>query len=129
MTTAIFKAKEAPEVEMKEGERYAGIILGKDGEASYHLILLPGDAGSLTWEEAKEWAGENMGDLPTRREQSLLYANLQEQFQNEWYWSCEESPEEGYAWSQRFSDGIHYHGRTYYHLRARAVRRLPLSWK
>ena len=28
---------------LKPGEEYAGIILGKDGEQDYHLILLPGE--------------------------------------------------------------------------------------
>lgn len=32
---------------LNEGEHYAGLILGKDGEADYHLILLPGEANDI----------------------------------------------------------------------------------
>lgn len=114
-------------IELQPGEHYAGIILGKDGEQSYHLILLPGEAESLTWEKAKAWAQNAGGELPTRREQSLLYANLKEQFKNEWYWSSEQHVSDSvYAWYQVFNDGgqgIIKYGK----LRARAVRRLVIE--
>ena len=29
---------------LKDGEKYAGILLGKDGEPDLHIILLPGEA-------------------------------------------------------------------------------------
>src|SRR5262249_5501561 len=55
--------------QLRSGERYAGLILGKDGEPGYHLILLPGEVEDKTWEQAKEWAASVGGELPTRREQ------------------------------------------------------------
>lgn len=115
-------------VALEIGEHYAGIIVGKDGEASYHLILLPGEADSANWAQAKEFAKRAGGDLPTRREQSLLYANLKEQFKEAWYWSGEQSASgSGYAWVQYFYDGgqDYYRKSSYY--RARAVRRLPIK--
>ena len=112
---------------LKEGEHYAGIILGKDGEADYQLILLPGEAIDINWENAKEWAAKQGGELPTRREQSLLFANLKEHFKPRWHWSCETHQEHTrYAWSQLFNDGIQdYSYKDYEHF-ARAVRRLVI---
>ena len=75
---------------LKPEEHYAGIILGKDGEPDHHLILLAGEAESVNWAQAKDFAAKAGGELPTRREQSLLFANLKEQFQPRWYWSGEQ---------------------------------------
>jgi len=113
---------------LKEGEEYSGLILGKGGESDYHLILRPGEAESVTHEQAKEWAKKAGGELPTRRDQALLYANLKEQFQPRWYWSgAQYAPDDGYAWAQDFGYGTQgfYPKDDYY--RARAVRRLTLQ--
>lgn len=91
---------------LNEGELYAGLILGKDGEADYHLILLPGEAIDINWQDAKAWAEEQGGELPTRREQSLLFANAGKHFKPRWYWSCEEHKEHAHsAWGQDFHGG------------------------
>jgi len=108
------------------GERYAGILLAKDGEPSHHLIMLPGEAESHTWADAQVWATEAGGGLPTRCEQALLYANLKDQFQPEWYWACELHSNERYAWAQDFYDGGQDYGGVDGELRARAVRRLEI---
>jgi hypothetical protein len=115
-------------IEMEHGEEYAGLIVGKDGAASYHLILLPGEAESVTWEKAGEWAKEAGGELPTRREQALLYANLKEQFHSAWYWSSEQHASgSDFAWGQGFGDGGQYDFHKNDELRARAVRRLVIE--
>ncbi len=112
---------------LKAGEHYAGIILGKDGEPDHHLILLPGEAESVTWEKAMEFAANVGGELPTRREQSLLFANLKEQFQPRWYWSGEQHVSlSDFAWLQTFNDGIQDSGHKLISYRARAVRRLEI---
>jgi hypothetical protein len=114
---------------LKPGELYAGLILGKDGQPDYHLIKLPGEpTNDLNWKAAKDWAKRIGGELPTRREQSLLYANLKEHFQSHWYWSSEPY-EDGkkYAWSQRFLNGFQYGNVVNHELRACAVRRLILE--
>ena len=112
---------------LKPGEHYAGIILGKDNEPDHHLILLPGEAESVTWEQAKEFAAKVGGELPTRREQSLLFANLKEQFQPRWYWSGEQHvSHSGCAWYQYFDFGYQSYGHKGYGCRARAVRRLEI---
>lgn len=110
---------------LMDGEHYAGIILGKDGKPDYHLILLPGEVESITWTKAKEWAEKSGGELPNRREQALLYANLKDQFKPAWYWSGEHrAPDSIYAWFQLFDYGNQYDGLKSAELRARAVRRL-----
>ena len=112
-------------IELAQGEHYAGLIIGKDGEPSYHLILLPGDAESLTWDKAQAWANGQGGELPTRREQPLLFANLKECFESTWYWSNQQHEKEsGWAWYQDFFNGLQYDKRKSNELRARAVRRV-----
>ncbi len=118
-------------LELNPGEEYAGLVIGKDGEPSHHLVLLPGELEKATWESAKEWAdkqgGEFAASLPNRREQALLYANLKEHFADAWYWSCEPyASDAGYAWFQSFDSGYQYYCHQGRQLRARAVRRLPI---
>jgi hypothetical protein len=119
-------------IDLAPGEHYAGLIVGKDGEPSYHLVLVPGQADDISWDKAMEWAGNQGSDyiasLPTRREQALLYANLKEQFEERAYWSCEaHESESGWAWCQYFFYGGQTNGRKHYELRARAVRRLIIE--
>lgn len=118
------KAIELPE--LNDGEQYAGILIGKDGTPSHHVILLANDAEDLTWKKAQEWAASIGGELPTRRELSLLRANLDEQFKRDWYWSAEEYSS-SYAWCQRFGSGSQGGSHKGAALRARAVRRLIIQ--
>lgn len=119
----------AASVTLAAGERYAGLILDDDGTPSHHLILLPGDADGSNWADANAWAEKQGGGLPTRREQSLLFANLKGEFQRAYYWSNEthESDSEC-AWFQFFDDGyqLNLH-KDYDGCRARAVRRLVIE--
>lgn len=111
---------------LKEGEFYAGLILGKDGASDYHVVLLPGDAQDITWSAARQWAVLAGGDLPTRRELSLLNANLKDQFSRVWYWSNEQSEARSQlVWGQNFSSGIQTMYGRQFHGRGRAVRRVP----
>ena len=88
---------------LKDNEHYAGIMLGKGGEPDHHLILLPGETESVNFEGAEKFAVKAGGELPTRREQSLLFANLKEQFKPNWYWSGEQhAAYSDYAWYQKF---------------------------
>lgn len=109
---------------LKKGEHYAGICLGEDGKPSHHLILLPGEAESVTWDQAKAWAAKASGELPTRQEQSLLFANLKAQFKSDWYWSGTQfAAASVYAWMQGFGNGNQLNGLKSLNYRARAVRR------
>jgi hypothetical protein len=105
------------------GERFAGAVLNDDGTLSHYLILLPGDAEDLNWKDALAWAANKGGELPSRREQSLLFANLKSEFQSACYWSAEEHQSPGWAWSQGFGLGIQTSLLQNAELRARAVRR------
>jgi hypothetical protein len=121
-------AKEAFLAEvLKPGELYAGIILGKNGEPDYHLILINGQANDVIWEKAKEFAAKSDGELPTLREQSLLFANLKEQFEERWYWSGEQHASlSACAWGQNFGYGDQYDYDKSYEGSARAVRRVTI---
>ncbi|NKI68904.1 DUF1566 domain-containing protein [Collimonas pratensis] len=82
------------------------MIFGKNGAPNHRLILLPGEATDVSWADAISFAKDVGGDLPTRREQSLLYTNLKEQFKEAWYWSSEQhSGTSNGAWGQVFSLG------------------------
>jgi len=119
---------QAAHIVLAPGEQYAGVILGKDGAPDHHLILLPSDTDDVNWQDAKAWAAEQGGELPTRREQSLLFANLKSEFETTWYWSSEQHEKEsGWAWYQYFSYGYQFTSTQSSALRARAVRRLILQ--
>ena len=110
---------------LQEGEIYAGLILGKDGAADYHLFLQPGEATGVKWQAAMDWAKKLGHSLPTRAEQALLFANLKHEFEPRYYWSSEPAGPSD-AWGQDFNDGRQdLNGRSY-EGRARAVRRLEI---
>lgn len=125
--TPLQSAIEVPLVLM-EGETYAGLLVGKDGESSYHLILLPEEARAINWSGASEWAKGVDGDLPTLRELALLFANLREHFQRFWYWSnVEHETRPQLVWGQNFASGIQtVYGRPFWG-HARAVRRVNFA--
>lgn len=108
---------------LAEGETYAGLILNEDGTPSHHLVLLPGET-EATWADAKSWATKAGGELPTRREQSLLFANAKAGFKARWYWSSEAHENGSLAWIQGFDYGDQDAYRVDFSHCARAVRRL-----
>ncbi|MFZ6727394.1 DUF1566 domain-containing protein [Undibacterium sp. MH2W] len=114
---------------LKPNEIYAGLILGKDGELDYHLALLPSKPNkNMAWSDAMDWAKSVDGDLPTRNEQSLLFANCKEHFDSAWYWSNTQTAHyTDYAWMQYFDDGFQDILHKSYEYRARAVRRIYLE--
>ena len=113
----------AAAIKLQEGERYAGIVI-ENGKPAHHLILLPAKpTGRLEWKEAMAWAEDVGGELPSRFEAALLYANLRDEFdQSVYHWTNTQSSG-GCAWVQAFSYGL----QTYYAkldtFLARAVRR------
>lgn len=136
--SAIFTPPRIGEEWEEQGGVYAGVARGKNGAPDYYLILATHcDAESVKWDEAKTWA-ENVssGDeglhdytLPARHEQALLFANVPEHFQKEYYWSSEQHASSSYyAWFQTFVNGDQpddlLKGYSY---RARAVRRLDIK--
>jgi hypothetical protein len=117
----------AAQIPLADGEHYAGLILNADGTPSHHLVLLPGDHDDTPWQAAIDWAKSINGELPTRREQSLLFANCKQHFQADWYWSGEPHASDArYAWCQNFLNGTQHGNFVRNHCRARTVRRLPI---
>ena len=107
-----------------DGGFYAGVTL-HDGVPK-RLVLLPGDHKG-TWDNARAWAAERDGELPSRIDQLVLWQNMREQFEQTWYWSSEQyAPDAGCAWCQSFYNGYQFRYLKSAELRARAVRRLPL---
>lgn len=106
--------------ELREGEIYVGRI------NDTHVILLPGDNDDANWQDALDWAKSIGGDLPNRIEQSMLWANHQDQFRENVYWSNETyERNSAYAWFQSFYYGYqHILHKDDYYCRARAVRRI-----
>ena len=112
--------------DIKPGETYAGLVIDDKG-SMHHLILLDGDADDAPHQEQLDWAKSIGGELPTRQEQALLYANCKAQFKSDWYWSADlYASGSGYAWFQSFSRGSQTTSGLSDKLRARAVRRLSI---
>ncbi len=90
---------------LAEGEIYVGAIGDANGDF-YHVILLPGDNDDASWKAQMEWAKSIGGDLPSRVEQAMLWANFRDQFKKDWYWSNEiHHSASGWAWFQYFYYG------------------------
>jgi hypothetical protein len=112
--------------DLKSGETYAGLVISDNG-SMHHLILLDGDADEASHQKQLDWAKSIGGELPTRQEQALLYANCKAQFKSDWYWSAElYASDSGYAWCQNVNNGGQYSYGVDSELRARAVRRLSI---
>jgi hypothetical protein len=122
----------ATTIDLREGEHYVGLTLNADGTPSHHLVLLPEANKCMPWQAAVEHAKDQGGALPTRREQSLLFANLKDQFRPAWYWSSEEYQDAdadaedagSFAWGHDFNYGYQDGTHKSYEGRCRAVRRL-----
>lgn len=115
----------AVEIELRAGERYAGAVLDHEGFVTHYVILMPQRPNQrLAWPGAMAWAQSVGGDLPSRQEQSLLFANCQPHIEADWYWSREVHEDDGdHAWCCGFTSGQGYY-RQYDKGAAVAVRRL-----
>lgn len=116
----------AAPISLRQGERYASLILGMDGAHDYHLVLLPDESelGDQSWQAASNWAASLGHSLPDRREQTLLYVPLKEEFRPNWYWSCEPGDIADEAWCKDFDTGVSYQNAREYDGYARRVRRV-----
>ena len=112
---------------LNDGEIYIGAIVSADSSISHHIILLPGEAPEVDFAAAKTWAASVGGELPSRIEQSMLYALARGQFKRDWYWSGEQhAAGSDSAWCQGFGLGYQDDTSTTNELRARAVRRVAI---
>lgn len=117
-----------------EGGIYAGTMRSVNGAPyDYYLIVHPEDRDPVNWQGALDWARglsreDHKFDLPSRREQAVMFGNVPELFQKEWYWSGEQHAERSeYAWMQGFTVGSQGYGHQGGKDRARAVRRVPIQ--
>jgi hypothetical protein len=117
----------------EQGGIYAGLVRGIAGAPNYHLIVAEAAAEDLSWKKACTWAADlklhGFADyaLPDRREQRILFLQVQELFEADWYWSGTQSAADAaYAWCQTFDTGTQDGTHEHHELRARAVRRLPI---
>lgn len=108
------------------GGKYAGLTVQDNDPAE--LVLLPGTFRG-NWADAKKWAEEQGGVLPSRFDQLVLFKNLKSEFEEAYYWSSEPfAGDAGYAWSQLFSYGGQDYGSVSNDgYRARAVRRIVIQ--
>jgi len=113
-------------IELEPGEHYAGAVLDAGGNHMHDLVLLPQRHGKrLNWKAALEWAEEVGGELPTRQEQALIFANCKPHLEGVYHWSCEEyEGDASSAWNCYFYYGYQYSLHKSYELAAVAVRRL-----
>lgn len=114
---------------LAEGEVYAGLSRDPDTGAWHHVVLLPVlPDKDLNWQEAIDWAKSVGGELPTRWESALLYANCRQTIDLDyWYWtSTPYAGAERSAWGQLFGLGYQLNLHKDYPSRARAVRRVPV---
>ncbi len=118
-----------PDIDIADGEHYAGLSRDHATGAWHHLVLLPATPDKrLTWQQAIDWAKSVGGELPTRFESALLYANLRDQVDlDNWHWTATPfAGDERYAWMQTFGRGGQSYGHKGFVLRAVAVRRVPV---
>ena len=113
-----------------DGDVVMGVMAGENGQPDYLLLdLLVEPENDVTWQQALDWAKSVGGELPTRREQAMLFANrIEGQYKPRWYWSGEpHASEPSFAWFQGFGNGSQSYYRKANHGRARAVRRVPIA--
>ncbi len=115
----------AVEIALRPGEHYAGAVLDKAGRVLHHLVLLPSRGEDLNWQAAQEWAKDAGGELPTRQEQALLFANCKTHLAPEWRWSSEaHETNASWAWFCDFDTGYQTNDYRSAELSAVAVRRI-----
>jgi hypothetical protein len=116
------------------GGIYAGIARGRDGEADYHLILsTEAPTTDFKWQAALDHAktiesdGHKDFTAPTRFESALLYANLQDKLDTDyWHWTSTQYGENT-AWIQLFSHGSPHSSSKTSERRCRFCRRMLIG--
>ncbi len=105
---------------------FAGITTKHDGTHCAVVLLADKPAKDVTWKQAMVWAKKLDAELPARPVSALLFANLKDQFEARWHWTCEEQ-DSSYAWLQLFTSGYQFGYAKSFQARARAVRLIQLT--
>jgi len=113
-------------IELEPGEHYAGAVLDQNGQHLHHLILMAARHDKkLNWQAAMDWAASIGGELPTRQEQALLFANCKPHLKPDWHWSSQTHEDDAsYAWYCDFTSGYQFDDHKSYEGCAVAVRRV-----
>jgi len=104
---------------------FAGLTTKTDG-THCAVVLLPGKGHDLSWSDAKAWATEQGGELPSRPVAALLFANAKDQLRQEWHWTADEDGASS-AWDCNFDYGLQLTSRKSFVGSAVAVRLIPLE--
>jgi len=117
------------EIVLDPGEHYAGPVLDENGVVMHHLVLMAQrPTGKLAWQAATDWADSIGGNLPTRQEQALLFANCKTHVKPDWHWSSEiHEDDASFAWYCYFGNGDQDRDRKSYGGTAVAVRRIHVT--
>lgn len=109
-----------------EGGIFAGISTREDG-AHVAVVLLPDRSDrNMPWGEAMSWAEQCGGELPSRPVLTLLFSNLKDRLDEDWYWTNEEY-DEFFAWRGWFPSGGHAGNQKDNEGRVRAVRLIEIT--
>lgn len=116
-------------IALQPGEHYAGVVLDEAGQVIHHLVLMAQRPDKkLTWQAACEWAASVGGELPSRQEQALLYANCKPHLEPVWHWSGETHEDDAsYAWGCFCNYGYQDSNRKRVEGSAVAVRLIPVG--
>ena len=117
----------AATIELRPGDQYAGLVLKDDGTPSHHLVRMacPPPA-RLSWQDAKDWASNVGGEMPTRRELSLIYAH--HHIKRDWCWSGEVCKDDAsFAWGCNLRNGYQNSNHKAYEADVVVVRRILIG--
>ena len=104
----------------------AAAISATDGFANTEAMAAAGSKLGQ-WARALRLGGHDDWYIPSRLELLLAFAEMRDQFAQDWYWTSTQTKQDTqYAWIQLFGNGGQYDDRKDFELRARAVRRVPL---
>lgn len=121
------KDTEFDEVKWGSTKKVPGALSYNDGAANTEAMVT---AGSKLAAEIRALRTGDFDDwyLPSRLESLLLFGELREQFEQNWYWTSAQYEHYGdYAWIQGFNDGFQFDGHKDGHCRARAVRSIVIE--
>ncbi len=105
---------------------FAGLTTDQAG-VHYAIVLLPDRSDKrLTWKQAMAWAETLEAVLPTRPVSALLFANVKNHVEADWYWTSEEFDGSS-AWGQYCTYGRQNTLPKSYEGRAVAVRLIQLT--
>lgn len=108
-----------------EGGTFAGLTTRKDG-THCAVVLLPGFMEDVNWNDAKAWAAEQGGELPSRPVAALLFANVKDRLKPYLHWTSEEW-NASFAWCCFFDIGDQSGNHKSSGGSAVAVRLIPLT--